>query len=217
MKFLCILFLSLLSQTCFAQIKLTKLDKKSLPKTIQYTGQIVNAVSFKDSSGHNIVITTETRETQSKVEPDNRDAALYAYHFYLKGDSIQTSWKLNDYIKDCPVDLKASYIKNTFAVTDLNKDGKAEVWLMYKTVCHGDVSPSDMKIIMHEAGSKYAVRVTNRVKVSETDVMGGEYKFDEAFKKAPQAFRQYAEQLWKKNIIHRANCKCCQFQRQFGT
>ena len=110
MKFLCILLLLLLSQTCFAQIKLTKLDKKSIPKKIQYTGQIVNAVSFKGSLGHNIVITTETGETQSKVEPDSRDAALYAYHFYSKGDSIQTSWKINDYIKDCPVDLKANYI-----------------------------------------------------------------------------------------------------------
>jgi hypothetical protein len=188
-------------QTCFAKIKLTKLDKKSIPKKIQYTGQIVNAVSFKDSLGHNIVITTETGETQSKVEPDSRDAALYAYHFYSKGDSIQTSWKINDYIKDCPVDLKANYIKHTFAVTDLNEDGKAEVWLMYKTVCHGDVSPSDMKIIMFEAGNKYAVRGTNKVKVSENDYMGGEYKFDDALKKAPQVFRQYAEQLWKKNIL----------------
>jgi len=135
------------------------------------------------------------------VEPDNRDAAFYAYHFYSKGDSIQTSWKINDYIKDCPVDLKANYIKQTFAVTDLNKDGKAEVWLMYKTVCHGDVSPSDMKIIMYEAGNKYAVRGTNKVKVSEKGYMGGEYKFDDALKKAPQVFRQYAEQLWKKNIL----------------
>ncbi len=31
--------------------------------------------------------------------------------------------------------------------------------------------------------------------------MGGEYKFDDALKKAPQVFRQYAEQLWKKNIL----------------
>ena len=201
MKFLCILLLLLLSQTCFAQIRLTQLDKKTIPKKIYYTGQIVNAVSFKDSLGHNIVITTETGETQSKVEPDSRDAALYAYHFYSKGDSIQTSWKINDYIKDCPVDLKANYIKHTFAVTDLNKDGKAEVWLMYKTVCHGDVSPSDMKIIMYEAGNKYAVRSTNKVKVSEKDYMGGEYKFDEAFKKAPEVFKVYATQLWKKNIM----------------
>ncbi len=45
------------------------------------------------------------------------------------------------------------------------------------------------------------MRGTNKVKVSEKDYMGGEYKFDDTLKKAPQVFRQYAEQLWKKNIL----------------
>ncbi len=203
MKTLLVLFLFLISQTCFAQIKVSKLDNKAIPKTIRYAGKIVNAVSFTDSLGNNIVITTETGETPSKSAPDegNRDAALYAYHFFVKGDSIKQSWKLNDYIKDCPVDVEARYIKNTFAVTDLNKDGRAEVWLMYKTVCRGDVSPSDMKIIMYQAGNKYGLRGTSRVKVSEKDFVGGDYKFDDAFKKAPEVFRQYAVQLWKKNMI----------------
>ncbi len=203
MKIYFVTFLFSLSQTCFTQIKLIKLDKKTIPKNIRYQGQLVNATRYADSMGDNIIITTETGETQSKSAPDegNRDAALYAYHFLIKGDSTIPTWILHDYIKDCPVDLKASYVKNTFAVTDLNKDGKAEVWLMYKTFCHGDVSPSDMKIIMYEAGNKQAIRGTNKVKLSPGAYSGGEYKFDDAFKKGPQVFREYAAQLWKKNIM----------------
>ena len=72
---------------------------------------------------------------------------------------------------------------------------------MYKTVCHGDVSPSDMKIIMYENDKKYAVRGTNKVQISPKEYTGGQYAFDEAFKKAPEAFRQYAAQLWKKNLL----------------
>jgi hypothetical protein len=203
MKAIFILLLVVVSEPCFAQIKVTQLDKKSIPGSIAYAGQLVNAVRWTDSSGAHMVITTETGETQSKQAPDDgyRDAALYAYHYLVKGDSIKLTWKVYDFIKDCPADLKANYIKNTFAVTDLNKDGRAEVWLMYKMVCHGDVSPSDMKIIMYEESKKYAARGTNKVKVSEKEYLGGDYKFDEAFKKAPGVFRQYAAQLWKKNIM----------------
>ena len=114
-----------------------------------------------------------------------------------------TSGNIYNFIKDCPVDIKANFIKNTFAVTDLNKDGNAEIWVMYKTVCHGDVSPSDMKIIMYENDKKYAVRGTNKVKYTAKDYIGGEYTFDEAFKKAPKVFRDYATKLWKKNILEK--------------
>jgi hypothetical protein len=72
---------------------------------------------------------------------------------------------------------------------------------MYKTVCHGDVSPSNMKIIMYEGNKKYAVRGTNKVKVSDKEYDGGAYTFDEAFKNGPQPFRSYALQLWKKNLL----------------
>jgi hypothetical protein len=87
------------------------------------------------------------------------------------------------------------------AITDLNHDGKAEMWMMYKTVCHGDVSPSTMKIIMYEGSQKFAVRGTNRVKLSANKFLGGEYSFDDAFKTGPEPFREFAKQLWQKNIL----------------
>ena len=108
---------------------------------------------------------------------------------------------MNDFVKHCEFDIKASFIKNSFAVTDLNNDGKAEVWMMYKTSCTSDVSPSDMKIIMYEGEKKYAIRGKNKVKISDKAYEGGEYTFDEIFKKGPLAFRDYATKLWKKNIL----------------
>ncbi|HYD90008.1 MAG TPA: hypothetical protein VEA37_00800, partial [Flavobacterium sp.] len=130
-----------------------------------------------------------------------QNAALYAYHYLLQADSFKLTWKVYDFIKACPVDIKANFIRNTFAVTDLNKNGDCEVWLMYKTVCQGDVSPSDMKIVMYENDKKYVVRGTNRVEYAEKQYTGGEYKFDYAFTTGPEAFRQYAAKLWEKNIM----------------
>lgn len=201
MKIFGLLLSLILTQTCFGQFKLTKLDKNSIPKSIQYTGNIKQAVRWTDNTGDNIVILTLTDKTQNKTAPDDgySDGALFAYHYLLSGDSAKQTWKVNDYVKECPVDMFLYFVDKTFAVTDLNKDGKAEVWIMYKVSCQGDVSPIPMKIIMYQDNKKYAVRGTTRTKVSATDYMGGEYSFDEAFKNAPSEFKQYAEKLWKQN------------------
>lgn len=201
MKIFGLLFSLILTQICFAQFKLTKLDKTSIPKNIQYSGNIVHAVRWTDSLGDNIVILTATDKMQSKSATDEgySDAALYAYHFIASGDSNKLTWRVYDFVKECPVDMFLYFVDKTFAVTDLNKDGKAEIWIMYKVSCQGDVSPIPMKIIMYQDNKKFTVRGTTKVKVSASEYMGGNYTFDEAYKNAPVKFRQYAEQLWKKN------------------
>lgn len=186
-----------------AQLNVKKLDRSSLPRSISFTGTLKNAVSWTDKAGTHYVVTSETGNVDSRTDPgsDSRSAELFAGHYLAQKDSLRLTWKVYDFIKDCPVDLMASFVKNSFAVTDLDKNGQAEVWLMYKTVCHGDVSPSEMKIIMYENGKKYAVRGTTKVKVSEKDYEGGNYNFDPAFKAAPAVFKNYAKALWQKNVI----------------
>jgi hypothetical protein len=200
MKILDLLLFLILTETCLAQFKVTRLDKNAVSKNIQYNGNIVQAVRWIDSTGDNIVILTATEKTQSKNAP-GRDAALYAYHYLVSGDSIKQTWKIYDYIKECDVDLDLYFVDKAFAVTDLNKNGKAEVWIMYKNSCHGDVSPVAMKIIMYQDNKKFAVRGTTKVPVSANEYAGGEFTFDDAFKEAPAEFRQYAERLWKQHQV----------------
>lgn len=88
---------------------------------------------------------------------------LFAYHYIISGNKANQTWKVYDYISDCPVEIAAYFVKNTFNVTDLNKNGIAEVLLMYKTTCHGDVSPLQMKVIMYEGKEKYAMSGENKV------------------------------------------------------
>ena len=200
-----LLFLLLLFNRSGEPIKVNQLQKDALPKSIRYAGKLVNAVSYRDKNGENIVITTETGITNARgANADGfREAALYGYHYIIEHSVPKMTWQMHDFVEQCPVDLDASYIPGTFAVTDLNNDGLAEVWLMYKTVCHGDVSPSNMKIIMHEGDKKYAMRGTDRVKVSNTEMTGGEYTFDDVFKAGPKVFSIYAEQLWKSNMVEK--------------
>jgi len=203
MKIIGFLVSFILTQTCFAQFKVTNLDKSSIPKSVHYTGNIVQAVRWTDKTGDNIVILTVTDKTQSKNAPDDSysDGALYAYHYIVSRDNSKQTWRVYDYVKECPVDMFLYFIDKTFAVTDLNHDGTAEVWIMYKVSCQGDVSPVPMKIIMYQDDKKFAVRGTTRVEPSPNKFMGGEYTFDEAFKDAPAEFRQYAEKLWRQHKV----------------
>jgi hypothetical protein len=191
------------------EIVVKQLDLTKLPKGIKYEGEIKSAVYWKDISGENIVILTETGiYTNPKVKHENegRDAEIFAFHFLLKNDTTIQTWKVFDFIADCPVDIEASFIKNTFQVTDLDNNGLAEIWLMYKTVCHGDVSPCDMKIIMYEGTQKFAMRGKNKVFGGTDDkgikhYLGGEYKFDKAFENGSMLFLKFAKKMWDKNIM----------------
>ena len=201
MKLLSIVFFLTLVQGAFAQIKTTKLTKQEIPKSIQYLGHIVNAAKYSDNEGEHLVITTETSKDvviggDSSYTKDD----IYAYNYIIKGDQQTLLWQMHDFSMVCPVDTKAKYIPNTFSVTDLNKDGKAEVWLMYIIACRGDVSPGAMKIIMHEGAKKYAIRGSSRVESVPKKYDGGDYKMDETFKDGPEAFRKFALELWKKNM-----------------
>lgn len=193
------------------QISVQQLELSQLPERIKLEGNVYNAVRYSDNLGDNIVITTQTGVYHSKKfkhENEGADAELFAYHFLIKNDSAVQTWKVYDYISDCPVDLEATFIKNTFQVTDLNNDGVAEVWLMYKTVCHGDVSPCDMKIIMYQGKQKFAMRGQNKVFMGTDSngvdqFIGGDYKYDVAFANGPKAFLVFARKLWENNIMQK--------------
>ena len=199
-----ILFLLLiLSINVIAQSKITfvKLAEKDIPKEIIISGKITEAISLNDKNGENIVVLSETGEYENKDSENNgRDAEIFAYNFIRNEKSVQQKWRIYDYIKDCPVDIEANFIKNTLKATDLNKNGIAEIWMMYKKVCHGDVSPCEMKIIMYEGNNKFAMRGENRVQLSKTEFFGGTYKFDKAFNESTKEIKEFAKSMWKKNI-----------------
>jgi hypothetical protein len=191
------------------QFSVKPLELTKLPKGIKYEGKIKTAIRWIDSLGDNIAILTETRIYQSKKfkhENDGSDAELFTYHYLVKGDSAFQTWRVYDFISDCPVDIEAKFITNSFQVTDLNHDGVGEIWIMYKTVCHGDVSPCDMKVIMYQGKQKFAMRGQNKVFEGTDDkgtkhYSGGDYKYDKAFADGPKEFLEFAKKLWDKNIM----------------
>lgn len=187
----------------FGQVNLVQLKSSDIPSNMKHEGKMVNAIRWEDNFGLNYVITTETGRIyrENKTEQEVFDAYLYAYHYVIKGDSTKLNWRVYDYNKGCDLDLDFYFISKAFAITDLDKDGIAEVWLMYKNCCHGDVGPIPTKIIMYEGLKKYAVRGESKVKISEKDYAGGNYTLDANFKGGPFVFMEYAKKLWEQNVL----------------
>ena len=181
------------------EIIMKDFDKNDLPSDVKYQGSIINGKRWSDKNGENIVILTITKEHKSGKKggegEDMMNRELYAYQYIKKSDGWSQLWKVNDLINECPVSLTLNFLSGSLTVTDLNKDGIGETTFLYELCCRGDVSPCDMKLIMHEGEKKYAVRGTRKLFV-DGGWQGGEMKVDKSFDDAPSGFLEYAKEQW---------------------
>lgn len=115
-------------------------------------------------------------------------------------------WKLYDLVEICPYDLDATFLPNSLTITDLDDNGIAESTFLYKLGCGSDVSPVQLKLIMHEGKAKYALRWETRVRIGGPDEkVGGQKTIDPAFRQAPKVFLDYALQQWNAFVEEKFN------------
>lgn len=184
-----------------AEVSMLTFDKSNLPADVKYSGNIVTGKRWRDKNGENILILTKTKINEKRVkqygaEENILECELYGYHYISNGGSFSLLWKINDFIKDCPLDLTLDFIPGSLSITDLNKNGIAESTFLYKLACRGDVSPSDLKLIMHENENKYALRGNMLIKMEGINE-GGNYTVDKSFDSAPEGFLDFAKSQWK--------------------
>ena len=184
-----------------AQLRVSQLAPAAVPPALKHTGRVVQALRYTDRTGTYTVLATQAGPAADPAAKDTDDAQradLYAYQYPATGTA--PIWQVHDFVDTCPFDLQARFRPRGLTITDLDHNGTAEVWLVYRTVCRSDVSPSTQKIIMYEGPRKYAVRGTSRVAVGGGQFDGGAYTLDAALQAAPAAFRQHAAQLWQQHL-----------------
>jgi len=115
-------------------------------------------------------------------------------------------------------------LPNSTQITDLDNDGITETTIAYKLTCRSDVSPSNMKLIMHENDTKMALRGTMILEMdkgritddfeydlSKIDTTGlseyekinesfGRFSDENDFKNKPSVFLIFAKESWKKFV-----------------
>jgi hypothetical protein len=189
----------LISFSAQAQLRVSPLTPAAVPATLKHSGRVVQALRYTDRTGTYTVLATQSGPAPDPAaqSSDGQRADLYAYQYPATGPA--PTWQVHDFVADCPLDLEAQFVPKGLTATDLDQDGTAEVWLIYRTTCRGDVSPSTQKIIMYEGLRKYAVRGTSRITIGGGHYDGGTYTLDAAWQAAPAAFRRHAAQLWQQH------------------
>ena len=183
------------------EVEMHVFDKSNLPSGIKYEGNVITGKRWNDKNGENILILTKTNLKEKKVrksgfEETDLECELYGYHYVSSGGSYSLLWKIQDFVKECWFDLTLDFIPGSLSITDLNEDGIAESTFLYKMSCRSDVSPSELKLMMHENDVKYALRGEMLIKM-EGFTAGGNYKVDKSFDSAPAGFLDYAKSQWK--------------------
>ena len=173
-----LLFCSLGAQ---AQLRVSPLAPAAVPAALKRSGRVVQALRYTDRTGTYTVLATEVgpRPDPAAQGGEGQRADLYAYQYPATG--VAPTWQVHDFVDDCPLDLAAQFVPKGLTITDLDQDGTAEVWLVYRTTCRGDVSPSTQKIIMYEGPRKYAMRGSSRLVLGGGKYDGGTYTLDAAW------------------------------------
>lgn len=158
--------------------------------------QLKRAKKWHDVSGENWLVLYETGPYIEKGQ-SNASAKLSAVLYQKTDSGFVTKWKMMDHINNCELDIVCSFYDDNLTITDLDSNGLAEITMVYALSCKGDVSPNEKKLLMYEGAQKYAIR-GEELMLLQKDTIGGTWKVDTAFNKAPKAFLSFAIERWQK-------------------
>lgn len=180
---------------------------REAPAGVQVTGRVVDGFRWRDQTGENLLLLTETGEIPSRPSEDCsqgcRDAELYAYQLVRRGDAWEPVWRVTDFVRGCDLDMTVEFVAGSLGVTDLDGDGTAESIFQYTLGCRGGVDPAARKLIMHEGATKYAIRGTTDIsRIIGKEYGGGERNVDPSFQRAPAELREHALAEWDRLVTH---------------
>ena len=172
-------------------------------------GTVVKSFYLRDDAGSGVVLFADSGKQFKKQPPPpgisekdmatavSRDLQVVRYSTWPEDGRAIKLWQVHDYIHDCVADLDARFFMQEIRITDLDRDGRAEVWMPYCMTCRGDVSPKRLQIVMYEGPDKLAVRGEELLRLPTGETFGGKAKI-QAPAGTPKVILDYAKALWKK-------------------
>jgi hypothetical protein len=142
----------------------------------------VAGVSWTDSSGEHYALfcskQIEGKGTQSNyLQVDVYDSSV--------GKPFKLGRTIKDKFEKCEFDNETRFVDKSVTVADADGDSIEELTFVYTTGCRSDMSPDTMKLVVLEGKDKHILRGQSKVRVSDTEFAGGDFK-PEGFKKAPK-------------------------------
>lgn len=209
------------------ELSIKELTINEIPDNIAFAGKLIEAKKWSDRNGDNILIISRygPYRTTDPLYPENEfdNVELHALQYLVNNGSQTLLWQTSETIKECITDMFMELIPNSTSITDLDKNGITETTILYRYSCRGDVSPSKMKVCLHEGKQSYCLQgdmileyqaakldkktfefnlsnVTSeeiaKYKSNPWDMKDGRYIDDLDFNSAPPEFLAYSKAKW---------------------
>ena len=184
-----------------SSFNVTVLGYHRLPKAIDFKGNFLQALTWIDAKGENLLILARNgfyeypynKNCKGPEEKTCFGGELYAYLFIKTEKGYQKQWRVFDYLDQWSGgDFHINFINQSLSITDLDQDQVAEVSFAYDYACRYDVSPATMKIIAYEGDQKYALRGKT---IYGQMGQKNNYKADSALKEYP-ALKSFLVKKW---------------------
>lgn len=160
---------------------------------IAVPGKLVRALHISDAAGeHILVVSALTGPSRKDPDYDKGRTDLDASYYSRSATRWVREWAIKDGV-DCPVvDHEARFFPDQLSVTDLDKNGMAEVTVAYKIFCGGGIDEAVLKVILRQGEQKFAMRGTTRLEMPDGDSFGGAATYDKALSlPANAAFKKH--------------------------
>lgn len=184
-----------------ADVKSSPVDAAFLARVgIKPIDTLAEARQVQDAGGRHVLVLTRSEEpTHSTYDPDSKERIELLATYY---DEVSGGWKQAWTIKevvDCPgLDLAGRFLSKGVTVTDLDRNGVAEVTVPYFTFCGGGVDPGVLKVILRQGDTKFALRGETELRLKGMAPTGGQNKPDkDLLLPANAVFKRHLDKVWQ--------------------
>jgi hypothetical protein len=187
------------------QIAAERVTPRAIPAGLTFVGTVEDARRWTDRNGQNLLVLTRTEEVWGKdsLGNDARSREIHGYHFIRQGSGYRILWQTIDFVRGCGEDIVLEYAPGSVQVTDVDHDGIAETTYVYAIACMGGMDPADMKLILHEGATKYAIRGFQDLRELGSEYPAPEMHVEPALS-AHSALRDFAVAQWRRFVRYSA-------------
>ncbi|MDT8925551.1 hypothetical protein RBE51_22470 [Pseudomonas taiwanensis] len=161
----------------------------------------IKSVHFRDRDSEGLLVLSRVdgqatdSDTEQEVDKVQLKATLYGRA--AERDAFKPRWQIEQETS-CPgLDLDVDFYTDVSDVSDLNKDGVAEVTVASHAFCGGGIDPHDISIELREGQASYTITGQSLITPAGEEPIGGERDDSASLKNAPQVLREHMDAVWQ--------------------
>ncbi|MGF6594247.1 M949_RS01915 family surface polysaccharide biosynthesis protein [Pseudomonas sp. 2835] len=165
----------------------------------------VQSVHYHDREGEGLLVLSRNDDQVSDEETDQDvDRVVLTTTLYERqgDDSFKPRWKIENETTCAGLDLDVGFYTDVSGVSDLNKDGLAELTVASHAFCGGGVDPHELHVELREGQASYAINGQSLIAIEGEEPYGGEREDSPSLKGAPQVLREHLNEVWN-NVLKR--------------